>query len=287
MSESSWQLKILVNNWVGEGGCVAEHGLSISLEGGDLTDGRFILLDTGHSPQVLFNNARMLNVDWNKLWLIVLSHSHYDHSGALAAIGNLLSRSVTAIVHADTFTPKANFKPHFRDISIPFSREELQAANILLTEDSNDRFLTPNLCLTGKIERVYGFENLSHNNLFKMHLGEYVPDTVMDDRALVIRQPGVGFHLICGCCHSGLLNTLKHAATISGERRALTIMGGLHLGSYDNDSMKRVADQLAQWEPHRIIPLHCTGIKGAAQLWSRFGDIVEFHGAGETIELPG
>jgi 7,8-dihydropterin-6-yl-methyl-4-(beta-D-ribofuranosyl)aminobenzene 5'-phosphate synthase len=285
MPELSWKLKILVNNWVGEGACVAEHGLSIAIEGGDLTDGRFILFDTGHSPQILFNNAQAMNVDWGKLWLIALSHSHYDHSGALTGIGRHLGRNISVIVHPDTFTAKANFKPAFRDISIPFSKEELQASNILLTEDSNDRFLTPNLCLTGKIERVVDFEDLSHKNLFRMDLGEYVPDIVMDDRALVIREPGVGFHLICGCCHSGLLNTLNCAALISGESRVLTIMGGLHLGSYDNDTMKRVTDQLARWEPRRIIPLHCTGLKGSAQLWSRFGDIVEFHGAGETIEL--
>lgn len=285
MSESIWKLKILVNNWVGEGACVAEHGLAIAVEGGELTGGRFILFDTGHSPQILFNNATAMNVDWNKLQLIALSHSHYDHSGALASLGRYIGRNITAIVHPDTFTPKANFKPTFRDISIPFSKEELEAANIMLSEDSKDRFLTPNLCLTGKIERVVDFEDLSHKNLFKMHLGEYVPDIVIDDRALVIREPGAGFHLICGCCHSGLLNTLQHAARVSGERRALTIMGGLHLGSYDNETLKRVTDQLVQWEPRRIIPLHCTGIKGSAQLWSRFGDIVEFHGAGETIAL--
>lgn len=285
MSESGWKLKILVNNWVGEGACVAEHGLSIAVEGGELTDGRFILFDTGHSPQILFNNAEAMNVDWDKLQLIALSHSHYDHSGALAGLGRTLGRNITAIVHPDTFTPKANFKPAFRDISIPFSKEELEAAHIVLSEDSKDRFLTPNLCLTGKIERIVDFEGLSHQNLFRMHRGEYVPDIVIDDRALVIREPGLGFHLICGCCHSGLLNTLQHAAGVSGEGRALTIMGGLHLGSYDNHTMKRVTDQLVPWEPRRIIPLHCTGIKGSAQLWSRFGDIVEFHGAGESIDL--
>lgn len=285
MSGLEWKITILVNNWVGEGACLGEHGLSIAIEGGDLTDGRFILFDTGHSPQILFNNAQAMNVDWSKLWLIALSHSHYDHSGALIGIGKYVGRSIPVIVHSDTFTGKANFKPTFRDISIPFTKEELQAENILLTEDSNDRFLTPNLSLTGKIERVVDFESLSHKNLFRKSLGEYVPDIVMDDRALVIRQPGVGFHLICGCCHSGLLNTLNHAAKISGEPRALTIMGGLHLGAYDIDTMKRVTDQLVQWGPRRIIPLHCTGLRGSAQLWSRFGDIVEFHGAGETIEL--
>ncbi|NTV72565.1 MAG: hypothetical protein HGA71_20825 [Azonexaceae bacterium] len=30
MPNSSWKIKILVNNWVGEGPCIAEHGLSMA-----------------------------------------------------------------------------------------------------------------------------------------------------------------------------------------------------------------------------------------------------------------
>jgi 7,8-dihydropterin-6-yl-methyl-4-(beta-D-ribofuranosyl)aminobenzene 5'-phosphate synthase len=285
MPDSVWKLKILVNNWVSEGRCVAEHGLSITLQGGDLPENQFVLFDTGKSKEVLVNNAKALNVDWKNIWKIILSHSHYDHSGTLIEIARLSGRTITVLTHPDTFTPKAKLKPSFRDIGIPFTRQQIEESDLSISETSQDTPLTSALYLTGMIARAYAFEALSHKELYKKQGGEYVPDIVVDDRALVIREPGVGFHLICGCCHSGLLNTLKHAAALTGERQVLTIAGGLHLGGYDDETMERVCVQLAEWKPRRIIPLHCTGLKGAAHLWSRFRGVVEFHGAGDEIQL--
>jgi 7,8-dihydropterin-6-yl-methyl-4-(beta-D-ribofuranosyl)aminobenzene 5'-phosphate synthase len=286
MSRSKWTLRILVNNWVGEGSCIAEHGLSIAVEGGDLPEGQFVLFDTGKSPEILFNNARAMKLDWGRLRQIVLSHSHYDHSGSLAGLRQLLDHPVPVLVHPDTFTPKASCKPAHRDIGIPFTRAQLDSPPFSLVDVSADTPITPSFFVTGGIERIFDFEALSHKDLLKSRVGGYVPDTVADDRALVIREPGVGFHLICGCCHSGLLNTLAHAAAASGERQALTITGGLHFGAYDASTLDRVCDRLAEWAPRRIVPLHCTGLKGAAHLWKRFGDVVEFRGAGEEIALP-
>jgi 7,8-dihydropterin-6-yl-methyl-4-(beta-D-ribofuranosyl)aminobenzene 5'-phosphate synthase len=285
MSASAWKLCILVNNWVSEGPCIAEHGLSIAVKGGDLPDGQFVLFDTGKSKDVLVHNAKALNVDWQKIWQVIFSHSHYDHSGTLIEIARLSGRTIKVLTHPDTFTKKAKLTPCFRDIGIPFTKQQLEESELILSEVSRDTPLTPTLFLTGMIERVFGFEVLSQKDLFKKQQEDYVPDTVADDRALVIREPGVGFHLICGCCHSGLLNTLRHAAALTGERQVLTIAGGLHLGGYDTETMERVCSQLAEWNPRRIIPLHCTGLKGAAHLWKRFRDTVEFHGAGEEIQL--
>lgn len=285
MPHSVWKLKILVNNWVSEGPCVAEHGLSIALQGGDLPEGQFVLFDTGKSKEVLVNNAKALNMDWKKLWQIVLSHSHYDHSGTLIEIAKLSGRTIIVLTHPDTFTLKAKLKPSFKDIGIPFTKQQIEDSNLSISEISQDTPLTSALYLTGMIERTFAFEALSHKDLYKKLGGEYVPDTVVDDRALVIREPGVGFHLICGCCHSGLLNTLNHAAALTGERQVLTIAGGLHLGGYDEETMERVCVQLAAWNPRRIIPLHCTGLKGAAHLWTRFRSLVEFHGAGDEVQL--
>ena len=285
MPNSSWKIKILVNNWVGEGPCIAEHGLSMAVQGGDLPDGQFVLFDTGKSPEVLANNANAMNVDWDGLRQIVLSHSHYDHSGSLMGIHEWVKRPVSVLTHPDTFTPKASCKPSFRDIGIPFTREQLEKKGFSLSGVSVDTPLTPTFFVTGTIGRIFDFEALSHKDLFKGHVGNHVPDNVADDRALVIRAPGVGFHLICGCCHSGLLNTLTHAAAASGERQVLTIVGGLHFGAYDGQTLDRVCDHLAEWKPRRIVPLHCTGLKGAAHLWKRLGDVVEFHGAGEEIAL--
>jgi len=285
MTDQKWKVRILVNNTVGEGSCLGEHGLATAIEGGELEAGGFVLFDTGRSAEVLLNNAKAMGIDWSRLGPIVLSHSHYDHSGGLLGLRAHLGRNLTVIGHPDTFTTKANFKPKFRDIGIPFSRGQLISENMEFKESLKDTPLTPNLFLTGEIERVFDFEESSHKNLMRQEQGVYVPDHVPDDRALIIRRPGVGFHLICGCCHSGLLNTLKHASATSGERKVLTIIGGLHLGSYDDETLKRVIDQLAAWDPHRIVPLHCTGMRAAALLWKRFADKVEFRGAGDTIEL--
>jgi 7,8-dihydropterin-6-yl-methyl-4-(beta-D-ribofuranosyl)aminobenzene 5'-phosphate synthase len=78
---------------------------------------------------------------------------------------------------------------------------------------------------------------------------------------------------------------LKHAAEISGEKHVLTIVGGLHLGSYDDDTLNRVVTGLAEWNPRLVVPLHCTGMRPTAWLWRAFGDRVKFCATGDTVEL--
>jgi 7,8-dihydropterin-6-yl-methyl-4-(beta-D-ribofuranosyl)aminobenzene 5'-phosphate synthase len=285
MTEPTWKFRILVNNWVTEGSCIAEHGLCLAISGGDLPDGQFLLWDTGRSKEVLTHNAKAVHLNWADAWKVVLSHSHYDHSGTLVEIAALAGRALTVITHPDTFMRRAKLKPEFRDIGIPFARKRIEDSGLLVAESAEDTPLAGNLFLTGTIPRIHAFEALSRKDLFVDRGGDYVPDPITDDRALVIREPGVGFHLICGCCHSGLLNTLAHAGALAGERRALTIIGGLHLVAYDAEALDRVCDLLAEWQPRRIVPLHCTGLKGVAHLWKRFPGIVEFRGAGDEVRL--
>lgn len=285
MGDSKWRVHILVNNVVKEGPYLGEHGLSMIVECPEFRDGSFILFDTGQSAEVLLKNAEQMGVEWSKVHTIVLSHSHYDHSGGLLGLVPRIGRTVSVIGHPATFVPRANRKPHLRDIGIPFSKEDLTALRVDFTEAKKSRFLTPNLIVTGEIPRIMEFEKDSNKGLLRQEHGEYVHDDVLDDRSLVIRVPGIGFHLICGCCHSGLLNTLSHAAEISGERQVLGIIGGLHLGSYEEESLNRVVTGLVQWNPALIVPLHCTGIRASAVLWKAFGDRVRFYTTGDTVEL--
>ena len=111
MPNSSWKIKILVNNWVGEGPCIAEHGLSMAVQGGDLPDGQFVLFDTGKSPEVLANNANAMNVDWDGLRQIVLSHSHYDHSGSLMGIHEWVKRPVSVLTYLTPSRPRRAANP--------------------------------------------------------------------------------------------------------------------------------------------------------------------------------
>lgn len=58
-------------------GLLAEHGLSVLVEGG-----KRILFDTGQSG-VYIHNAEQLGISLEGLDAIVLSHGHYDHTGGL------------------------------------------------------------------------------------------------------------------------------------------------------------------------------------------------------------
>jgi len=283
MTDSGWRLRILVNNVVGESPYLGEHGLSMIIESPEMGNGEFILFDTGQSSDVLLRNAQQMGIDWSRLHTIVLSHSHYDHSGGLQGLILRLTKGARVIGHPASFVPRANTQPYFRDIGIPFSKNTL--GDVEFIESKETLILTPNTIVTGQIPRLFDFEKESHHGLLWQQHGEYLADEVADDRAIVIRRPGTGFHLICGCCHSGLLNTLKHAAEISGERQALSIIGGLHLGSYGDETLDQVVIGLKKWNPRLIIPLHCTGMRASAWLWNTFGDRVKFCGTGDTVEL--
>uniref|UniRef100_UPI00356899E1 MBL fold metallo-hydrolase n=1 Tax=Pontiella sp. TaxID=2837462 RepID=UPI00356899E1 len=70
-------LKIIVDNQAAEA-LVAEHGLSMWIEAG----GTNILFDAGQGD-ALEQNAARLGIDLSHADLFVLSHGHYDHTGAV------------------------------------------------------------------------------------------------------------------------------------------------------------------------------------------------------------
>jgi 7,8-dihydropterin-6-yl-methyl-4-(beta-D-ribofuranosyl)aminobenzene 5'-phosphate synthase len=60
----------------------ADWGFSCLIEGIDKT----ILFDAGTKPEVFFRNVEALDVDLTEVDLVVISHEHGDHTGALAQI---------------------------------------------------------------------------------------------------------------------------------------------------------------------------------------------------------
>ena len=78
----------LVENNSGDNGCLFEHGLSFYLE----TDKHKILMDTGASDAIIAN-AKILNIELNRVDTVVLSHGHYDHSGGILPFVSLNDRA--------------------------------------------------------------------------------------------------------------------------------------------------------------------------------------------------
>ena len=73
---------ILYDNTAFVPGTEADWGFSCLVEGTEKT----ILFDAGTKPEVFFRNVEALDVDLTEADLVVISHEHDDHTGALARV---------------------------------------------------------------------------------------------------------------------------------------------------------------------------------------------------------
>ncbi len=79
---SNIEIEILYDNYIYTDGTKADWGFSCLITGTDKT----ILFDTGTDSQILWHNIKELDVDMNKVDVIVISHSHRDHTGGLFSV---------------------------------------------------------------------------------------------------------------------------------------------------------------------------------------------------------
>jgi 7,8-dihydropterin-6-yl-methyl-4-(beta-D-ribofuranosyl)aminobenzene 5'-phosphate synthase len=247
-------LKILVDNAAGQTGLQTEHGFSLLIE----TGGKTILFDAGQET-ALENNARTLAISLQHIDAFVLSHGHCDHTGAVDFV---LQENPAVPVYAHPAIFSERYSLHSgqppREISMP-SEERLIVANLPDSQLNWIRKPTPILpgvWLTGPIPRVHPLENTG-GPFFTDPEGK-TPDPITDDMALWIETIH-GLLIVCGCCHSGLINTVNHIRQASGEARIFGIIGGLHLKNASADRLAATTDALRESNPEFIVPCHCTG----------------------------
>jgi len=80
----SVRITVLVDNEPSEG-LIHAWGWSVLINLSNYS----ILFDAGPDPQVLLNNAEVLNIDLRDVDLAVLSHHHLDHAGGFELLGRL------------------------------------------------------------------------------------------------------------------------------------------------------------------------------------------------------
>lgn len=245
-----------------------EHGVAFLIE----TIGAWILFDTGQSGTVLLRNLKLLDVDPSSLDGVVISHGHYDHTGGLGALLEVLRPRVPLYASPEVFRERYSVhEGEMEDIGTPLEREMLTAKTALrLHKDAQE--IVPGVWTTGEIEDRPEKEGSSPRHRM-CEAGELVPDRYLDDIGLVLDR-GDGLALICGCCHAGLLNTVGHVEQIF-ERRVEVIVGGLHLTGASAEELEHVCEELgSRPELERIYPNHCTGEAAYVALTNALGSEV-------------
>jgi len=131
---------------------------------------------------------------------------------------------------------------------------QLPAAQVTSTTESV--MLTPHIGVTGPVARETSFEDVG--GPFFLDTLEKEPDPIIDDQALWIATQA-GLVVCAGCCHAGVINTLRYVQQISGIERVHAVIGGFHLLNADDDRLRHTVDALRRIGPEQLIPCHCTG----------------------------
>lgn len=276
MNDNTIQLQIIVDNKA-KNGLQAEHGFALLLKLAD----RKILFDTGQKD-ALSINADKLGIDLKEIDTLVLSHGHYDHTGGLADVLSS-NRQVNVYCHAAAFLPRYSIKDGSAR-PVKMTKDAMSAIANLPEERmhwvTKAVELNASIGITGEIPRETNFETTGGS--FYFDLDGKRADGIVDDMALWIAGEN-GLVICVGCCHAGIINTVKHIKNVSGIDRVDTIIGGLHLGDAADEALEKTVSFLQKEHVNHIITCHCTGEKAHQLLAQQLG--AEMGHAGMKIEL--
>jgi len=261
------RITVLMDNR-SEAGLVAEHGLSLWIE----ADGMKLLLDTGQSGG-FSRNAGALGIRVEDADALILSHGHYDHTGGLPDVLPKM-KSPVIYLHPAAIEPRFSIregiaKPNGMPAAASAALEDLPVPGCHWVRQPLR--LTPRIGLTGPIRRETAYEDTG-GPFFLDPVGTQ-PDPIEDDMAVWIETAG-GLVVCTGCCHAGLVNTLRAVREQRPGMPILSVIGGLHLAAASEDRMWQTIEALRAMDIRQLVPLHCTGEAAVERLREALGEQV-------------
>jgi 7,8-dihydropterin-6-yl-methyl-4-(beta-D-ribofuranosyl)aminobenzene 5'-phosphate synthase len=267
----------------------AEHGLSLLVTTCRGSEKHSILFDAGYNKNSLLHNIDQLGIDIQPVEAMVLSHAHMDHAGALYSIPARISKSIPLVVHPDIFSsPRFLQDKNGNRVFFPrtFIKEEIAAADFTLIESKSPTLIAHDtIAVTGEVERTTDFEKGMPNAYVQVD-GHSQKDHIADDQSLIVQLKNKRMVLITGCCHAGIINTIRFARKLTGIEKVYGVLGGLHLsGAFFETVIDRTVDNLKEIHPEVIVPMHCTGWNALKKLADAFPDAFIINSVGSKFTL--
>ncbi len=260
--------------------CVACHGLSVLMTGRRGTDVRTALFDAGPYGDVWLDNARRLGIDLATIDTVLLSHWHWDHSGALPTVVSAIADAkrtagkgpvLVVDVHPD--------RPDRRGVQLPDGPMVMlpdeptlgaieEAGGHVATNPDPHLFSDGFFAASGSVPRQTEYETglPGHHSFYG---SEGVADPlILDERLVAIHVRGRGTTVLSACSHAGIVNACLEAQRLVTGVPTDLVLGGYHLAgaSVEDRIAPTVRDLAALIRPRILAPGHCTGWRANAAL---------------------
>jgi 7,8-dihydropterin-6-yl-methyl-4-(beta-D-ribofuranosyl)aminobenzene 5'-phosphate synthase len=262
--------------------CCAVHRLSCLVTAHRGGKSRTMLFDTGPEDYAFERNVTRLAVDLGVVESIVLSHGHWDHSGAmLLALSMIRSgnggRDVPYYAHPGMFRTRGVRQANgavrrMEDVPGVVDLTAFGAQVVVTTEPQ--ALLDGLVYLSGEVPRVSGFERGYPGQVCRSADGEgWEPDELlMDERWIAVNVAGKGLVVLSACSHAGIVNVLTHARATFPDIPIHAVMGGLHLSGANEEIIPQTVAALKPFALKTIAAGHCTGWRAMTALANAFGD---------------
>ncbi len=273
----SVELTILVDDNTDSDTMRCEHGLAILIDG---PDKRF-LFDTAATPETLLANANCIGLQLDTIDGVIISHGHYDHTGALSALAEQHGE-LNVYAHPSAFLQRWVDRPGqpLKDISCPHSLTRLCQRGVVFHSIKHPEMLAEWLILSGPIGGP------RHGN--EMFVMKKSDDMILDgfeDEIFCLVRGENGWSLITGCCHRGMKNTLRLGQFLTHGDPINAVVGGLHLHLADTAELAETVELLKSFNCPHLYPCHCTGQHAVDYLSQHLGDHVHPVSAGSKITV--
>jgi len=106
-----------------------------------------------------------------------------------------------------------------------------------------------------------------------------------NEQALLVKTPR-GLVVLTGCAHPGVLNIVRRAKEISGEKIHL-VMGGFHLVQTPGGEVETIAKELRALGVERVAPSNCTGEAAIEIFKKEYGPDFLQSGTGRVVSIDG
>ncbi len=259
---------------------INEHGLSLFIEADEIN----ILFDTGQTGDFI-KNAKILKKDLNCLDYIVISHGHYDHSGGLIKLVNILNKYPKLLVGEEFFKPKYKMTDEqiYKYIGNEFDEKDILNQSISLKKVDEDIFyITDKIMVFHHFARNNDFEN--RNEKFYIIENNISTHDDFDDEIALAIITAKGLVVIVGCSHPGVVNILNTIEQRTGIP-IYAVIGGTHLVDADERRLQKTADALRGLNIKLIAVSHCTGEEGIKKIQHEFSEEFIYNNTGNVMVI--